>query len=47
MGGDFPLKQTLVFNFVIQLLRVVMKKSIKCQADLGLLIGLDIDNCIM
>ena len=47
-GGGSPLQQTLqVCKFFIQLLGVVLKTLIKCQADRGLPIGLYIDNYIM
>ena len=47
-GGGFPLQQTLqVCKFFIQLLGVVLKTLIKCQADRGLPIGLYIDNYVM
>ena len=47
-GGGVPLQQTLqVCKFIIQLLGVVLRTLIKCQADRGLPIGLYIDNYIM
>ena len=47
-GEGVPSPQTLqVCKFFIQLLGVVLKTLIKCQADHGLPIGLYIDNYIM